>query len=91
MKKFILSAFIIVGLAACQTTAGSGSSEVAAVLDYVKKNNDFSALCKGGSDASRSAITQAVGTLVAAGQIKGDPGSVGKAAGQQMARECRGG
>ncbi|WP_046020516.1 hypothetical protein [Magnetospira sp. QH-2] len=99
----LISAIALTGaLAACQTTgsststssssASSGSSDVAKVVAQVKSDNDFAALCAASASnpaAGRQAVTNAVGKLVAGGEIDGSPGQVGQEAGKQIAMECR--
>jgi len=66
--------------------------DVEATISAVKAANpDMRALCQKGPDAVRSAVGQALATLVPQGKLKGNPQDVGNAAGQRLGRECRGG
>ena len=72
--------------------AAEDPAEVDAVVAAVKAaNSDMRALCQGGSDTIRKAVTAAITPLVGQGKIKGNPQAVGGEAGQKIGRECRGG
>ena len=71
--------------------AADDPAEVDAVIAAVRAQNaDMKALCQGGADAVRKASGDAVRQLATAGKIKGDPRSVGAAAGAKIGAECRG-
>lgn len=71
--------------------AAPDPTEVDAAVTAIKAANpDLKALCQKGPDGIRQASTDAVKGLKDAGKIKGNPQAVGGAAGQKVARECRG-
>ncbi len=87
----LLAAAVIVAMP-CYAVAAEDPAEVDAVVAAVKAaNSDMRALCQGGPDGIRKAVSAAVMPLVGQGKIKGNPQAVGGEAGQKIGRECRGG
>ena len=76
----------------CFSVAAEDPAEVATVIAAVKATNqDMRALCQGGPDGTRKAVTAAIMSLVGQGKIKGNPQAIGAEAGQKIGGECRGG
>lgn len=92
----IACAFALVSsLAACAgqgTTAAAptATNEADLVVAQVKRQQtDFRAFCQTGTANVTRVVGEAVGQLVRAGTIKGDPAAVGSAAGTKIATDCR--
>lgn len=89
VRAVAITALSVMPLAAI---AAEDAAEVDAVVAAVKAaNKDFRALCQGGPDGIRKAVSEAIMPLVGQGKIKGNPQAVGGEAGQKIGRECRGG
>jgi hypothetical protein len=92
MKTLSLLAVALLVAAPMHALAAEDPAEVDAVVAAVKAaNSDMRALCQGGPDTIRKAVSAAIMPLVGQGKIKGNPQAVGGEAGQKIGRECRGG
>lgn len=92
MKILSLLAIAMFVAAPLHVSAAEDPAEVDAVVAAVKAaNSDMRALCQGGPDNIRKAVSAAIMPLVGQGKIKGNPQAVGGEAGQKIGRECRGG
>lgn len=92
MKLSIVLAAAVVAATPWYAVAAEDPAEVDAVVAAVKAaNSDMRALCQGGPDNIRKAVSAAIMPLVGQGKIKGNPQAVGGEAGQKIGRECRGG
>lgn len=92
MKTFSLFAVALLVAVPLHAVAAEDPTEIDAVVAAVKAaNSDMRALCQGGPDTIRKAVSAAIMPLVGEGKIKGNPQAVGGEAGQKIGRECRGG